>query len=257
MSCNITIAVAGEGVVYPCAFGRPVGWAEEQIRKRFGIKDGSIDCDGVGADEGDIVEDGKTYSFVGGSIQCKNHDQSRFALVFYNLSHLSFSRVESLQSISSSSAVAPPVLAGSLSDADVERVGAQLSSRVLTHMRPFVRAVNSLCSAHPVSTASDRVRHHDLFKDGLVARYNCSDPTNPTVTRCMLLGVFFCTSDVKASHIVGLYEQNVCETLGIDDVWDERNGLLLYKSVGKQFEAMGVVGLFLCNCLFPILCNSN
>jgi hypothetical protein len=88
MSCNITVAVAGEGVVYPCAFGRPLSWGEEQIRKRFGIKDGSIDCDGVGTDEGDLVEDGKTYSFVGGSIQCKNHDLSRFALVFCNLSLL-------------------------------------------------------------------------------------------------------------------------------------------------------------------------
>lgn len=73
MPCNIAVVVAGDGVVYPCAFGRSVGWARDHIRERYVITGGSIDCDGVGADEADLIEAGKVYKFVGGSIQGKDN----------------------------------------------------------------------------------------------------------------------------------------------------------------------------------------
>ena len=73
MSCNIAVAVAGEGVVYPCAVGRSVGWAKEHIRDTFNITGGSVLCDGVGADEGDLIEVGKVYTFFGGSIPGKKY----------------------------------------------------------------------------------------------------------------------------------------------------------------------------------------
>jgi hypothetical protein len=71
MSCNISVLVAGEGVSYPCVFGRTVGWAENRIRKTYNIIGGSVLCDDVGADEADLVEVAKAYRFVGGSIQGK------------------------------------------------------------------------------------------------------------------------------------------------------------------------------------------
>ena len=71
MSCNIAVAVAGEGVVYPCAVGTSVGWAKEHIRDN--ITGGSVLSDGVGADEGDLIEVGKIYTFFGGSIPGKKY----------------------------------------------------------------------------------------------------------------------------------------------------------------------------------------
>jgi hypothetical protein len=71
MSCNISVLVAGEGVSYPCAFGKTVSWAEDRIRKTYNIIGGSVLCDDVGADEADLVEAGKAYRFVDGSIQGK------------------------------------------------------------------------------------------------------------------------------------------------------------------------------------------
>lgn len=78
MSCNIVVLVAGDDVIYPCAFLRSVQWAEEHIRKTFNITGGSMLCDGVGADETDIIEAGKIYSFIGGLITSKKYHLSLF-----------------------------------------------------------------------------------------------------------------------------------------------------------------------------------
>ncbi len=96
-----------------------------------------------------------------------------------------------------------------------------------------------------MSTVSDRDRHHEDFKEGLRERYQCKNPGNVHVTKCMILGQFLSTNKVKASHIVGLHERNICSTLGFDDVWDERNGILLYDEIDKRFESMELVS-FLC-----------
>ena len=71
MSCDIAVSLVGEGIVYPCAHGKSIDWAERQIRKTYNTPPGSVLCDGVGADESDLIEFGKAYRFVGGSIQSK------------------------------------------------------------------------------------------------------------------------------------------------------------------------------------------
>lgn len=71
MSSKIAVLVAGDDVTYPCAIGRSVLWAEIQIRKTFNINGGSVLCDGVGADESDMIEAEKEYQFVGGALQGK------------------------------------------------------------------------------------------------------------------------------------------------------------------------------------------
>jgi hypothetical protein len=83
MACNIGVAVAGDGVVYPCPLGREVGWARDHIRERYGIRGGSIDCDGVGADAGELIEAGKRYTFVGGAIQGNTHLFFSFGASFF------------------------------------------------------------------------------------------------------------------------------------------------------------------------------
>lgn len=73
MATSIAVPVAGQGVVYSCAHGRTVDWAEVHIRKTFNVTGGSVFCDGVGADEADVIEGSKVYSFVGGFIHGKIH----------------------------------------------------------------------------------------------------------------------------------------------------------------------------------------
>jgi hypothetical protein len=70
-SLKIAVPVAGEGVVYVCATGRSVGWAEDHIRETFNIAGGTVYCDEVGAGENELVEEGRSYGFVGGLIQGK------------------------------------------------------------------------------------------------------------------------------------------------------------------------------------------
>jgi hypothetical protein len=72
-SLNIAVPVAGEGVVYTCATERSVGWAKDHIRETFNIAGGTIYCDEVGADENELIEEDRTYSFVGGLIQGESH----------------------------------------------------------------------------------------------------------------------------------------------------------------------------------------
>lgn len=107
--------------------------------------------------------------------------------------------------------------------------------------RPLLYIINALCSAKPVSTASDRDKHQATFKGNLKMRYGCYDSRNPNVTKCMILNHFFPTDKVTASHIVGLAERQVCSTLGFNDVWDMRNGILLFHEIDKRFEAMELV----------------
>jgi hypothetical protein len=57
----------------------------------------------------------------------------------------------------------------------------------------------------------------------------------------MILNHFFSTEKVTASHIVGLTERQVCLILGFYDVWDPRNGILLFHEIVKRFEAMELV----------------
>ena len=71
MSCNINVPVANG--VYPCAYGKSVAWAEKKIQKTFNITGGSILCDGVGADDSDLIEAGHDYIFFRGSIASKFH----------------------------------------------------------------------------------------------------------------------------------------------------------------------------------------
>jgi hypothetical protein len=85
MYCNISVLVAGEGVSYPCTFGRAVSWAENRIRTTYNIIGGSVLCDHVGANEADLVEAGKAYRFAGGSIQGKAsiiESHSSFSTIF-------------------------------------------------------------------------------------------------------------------------------------------------------------------------------
>lgn len=111
-------------------------------------------------------------------------------------------------------------------------------------LRPLRLAVNALCSATPVSTTSERARHQERFKEELIVRYQCNHPTNEHVIKCMLLGHFFSRNEVTASHLVGLLNKQACGYLCISNVWDGRNGILLFKEIDKRFESMEVVSVF-------------
>lgn len=123
----------------------------------------------------------------------------------------------------------------------LKKFGEIVKEHVKEQNGPLLRIVNALCSAKPVSTVSDRNKHQKEFKEKLRLRYECCNPENPAVTKCMILNHFFSTQNVTASHIVGLHERQLCAVLGFTDVWGDRNGILLYKEIGKHFEHMELV----------------
>ena len=81
------------------------------------------------------------------------------------------------------------------------------------------------------------------FKESLINFYNCSDPSDPNILKCMVLDRFFAKDKVIASHIWkfstggdGLLEFN----LHPKDLNSTRNGLLLCESIVKAFDVKDV-----------------
>lgn len=142
---------------------------------------------------------------------------------------------------------------GSLSDADIDRIGDLFQQK----NEPVVRAVHALCSAKPVSYATDRGHHQEDFKERLIQRYHCRSSDDPNVTRCMILNRYFRKSNVIASHIIGLEERNMCGMLGVDDVWDERNGILIHRCIVKYFRNMNLVCSSQTTIAFLLNANNN
>jgi len=98
--------------------------------------------------------------------------------------------------------------------------------------------VIALTTVVPESTASDRVVHQQEFKQKLRMRYNCIHSSNPDVTKCMVLNHFFTTKDVTAGHLVSLNDRRITTLIGFSTVWDERNGILVYKPLDLRYRSM-------------------
>ena len=91
--------------------------------------------------------------------------------------------------------------------------------------------VAALVNPVPESTNSDRLVNQKQFKVGLRARYMCIHPSDPSLTKCMVLGVYLKTEHVIASHLVSLRDRNVTPLLGFSSIWDLKNGILVHSSI--------------------------
>ena len=95
--------------------------------------------------------------------------------------------------------------------------------------------------AVPEPTKSDRVSNQATFKEALRSRYNCINPSNPDTTKCMVLNAFFATNSVHAAHLVSISDRLVTKLLGFENVWDVRNGLLLYGDIDTYYGNLELV----------------
>ena len=84
-------------------------------------------------------------------------------------------------------------------------------------------------------------KENPYFKDNLIEYYGCRHCTNTDLIKCMVLNEFLPRKLVSASHIFpvstrgsGLDEYN----LQSEDLWNVRNGLLLYKPIEVLFDRM-------------------
>lgn len=85
------------------------------------------------------------------------------------------------------------------------------------------------------------------FKSKLIVFYRRSNPLDTNQIKCMVLDQFFDKSVVIGAHIWKASTQGkYLEAFGLhsDDVWSERNGFLLYKSIEKLFDAKEVCFLY-------------
>ena len=93
-------------------------------------------------------------------------------------------------------------------------------------------------TAVPESTASDRLGNRRQFKEDLRTRYDCVHQSNPNLTKCMVLDHFFSSDHVTAGHLVSLTDRNIVHLLGFSNVWDEKNGILVYKPLDVKYGSL-------------------
>ena len=69
----------------------------------------------------------------------------------------------------------------------------------------------------PPSNTTERNYHKVEMKQAARQRYQCIHPTDPSQTKCMLLGLYFPTNQVICSHIISVRNRNALSRLGISD----------------------------------------
>lgn len=105
-------------------------------------------------------------------------------------------------------------------------------------------------------TPSKRSRDENPgFKSKLIKFYCCEHPTDNRLVKCMLLNDYLPKSSVIGSHIykAATYGSGLEDFgLRVVDLWNERNGMLLYQSIEKAFDVKEVC--FIYNSLRSQLC---
>lgn len=110
--------------------------------------------------------------------------------------------------------------------------------------------VHDSCPRAPSGT-TERSHHQAQMKQDARARYQCTHPSDPSQTKCMLLGLFFPTNRIINSHIISVRNRNALARLGLRDecLWDARNCLLLFEAFEKKIEHLEVVSFSQYRCL--------
>jgi hypothetical protein len=77
----------------------------------------------------------------------------------------------------------------------------------------------------------------DQFKNKLCDFYDCWKPDNEDYIRCMVLGIYFPQRLVIASHLFRRSNEYIAKNMvGIDNIDDERNGLLMFQPLETAFD---------------------
>jgi len=123
----------------------------------------------------------------------------------------------------------------SKSQANISKCQAKISKVILQTFIPHP----------PSSTKTERYFHQSQMKAAARVRYECEHPLDPTLTKCMLLGLYFPTSDIVCSHIIAVNNRNSLSLLGLDAtcIWNEKNCLLIFHSIESKIENLEVVSI--------------
>ena len=135
--------------------------------------------------------------------------------------------------------------------ASIAGIWRQVVKEDIREMTKIFMQVNGLTAT---STKSEREYHQEDFKKKLRDRYQCAHESNPDLTRCTILNSFFPTNQIIAAHLIGLTNRKCLSFLNLDahnDLWNERNGLLIHAEFERRYEAQEIVRIFLtCTTLF-------
>eukprot|EP01035_Chromulina_nebulosa_P026211 gene26211-34290_t len=103
-----------------------------------------------------------------------------------------------------------------------------------------------MASPKATSTSSMRKMHQHNFKQRLIERYKCSDPTNRDIIKCMVTGHYFSKNNVVAGHIISLDQMPSLAAVGLsmDKVYDEKNGILWYEEIEKKYSSQQLTLLY-------------
>jgi len=102
--------------------------------------------------------------------------------------------------------------------------------------------------SEPWSVSKRSTGEQQEFRKKLLTYYECEDNQNhPSQTRCMLLNEWI-QKDVIAAHILPYKSVDHLNSVGLKtpDIMNERNGMMLYKTLEKAFDELEV-----CFCWDP------
>ncbi len=93
------------------------------------------------------------------------------------------------------------------------------------------------------STATERLMNQDKFKSALIQKYMPNGPLH-----CMVTGAKLKRNKLIAAHIVGLSHLETLAKLNLryEDLWSERNGILVCEALEVAYGKLEVVS----SCIF-------
>jgi hypothetical protein len=88
------------------------------------------------------------------------------------------------------------------------------------------------------SNKSEKSYHQQEMKQQARQLYRRNHPTDPNKIKCMILDEYFDSKDVTLSHIVAVGNKQLLSVLNYEprDIWNPRNGLLVWREFEPLFE---------------------
>jgi len=120
----------------------------------------------------------------------------------------------------------------------------RLEQTMETNFSVIVNVQVDMNSVEIMSSQSDRAFHLKKFEEEIANNYQCKDPVDSNVRRCVVTNHFHPIKFMcQAVHILPLSQRNKLKVVGMHptEVWNWRNGLCLHREIDKRYEALDLV----------------
>jgi hypothetical protein len=101
---------------------------------------------------------------------------------------------------------------------------------------------NEMEASRPIPSfnADERIIHQRMFKDKLIKRYMGSGEL-----RCMVTGALLKRKKLIAAQIIGINQRRMLAKVNLlhEDLWNERNGILVCEALVSAYSKLEVVSL--------------